>query len=168
VGVRDFQPDGRFDGVLIFELAVGPSGGVPAQPAGKAATSSGGPVSLPPVPIVGPDQWVPPPTSALPTAPPEQMPSPGATAAVTATLSVGEEEAAVTPPTAAASSVPSASETFREGAGTQTPARTVPSGAPNTRETPPEAMARTVRASGSGSPAQETATPGVGVRSHQR
>ncbi len=101
VGVRDFKPDGLFDGVLVFELIVGPSQ-QPPPASGRTVPRAGLVAATPVVPVVprvGPDQWVVPPTATLPAEPPTPRggvaSSPGRSVKITP--SPGAEGESVTP-----------------------------------------------------------------------
>jgi len=64
VGLKWLAPDGLFDGILVFELDVGPSQAQPTPQSAPSTFGFGG-AGSPLQGQLGADQWVPPPTSSL-------------------------------------------------------------------------------------------------------
>lgn len=144
VGLKWLAPDGLFDGILVFELDVGPSQAQPTPQSAPSTFGFGGD-GAPLQGRLGVDQWVPPPTSSLRGA----VPTPDVSGE-----SVAAEEVQEPAPDFEATPVP---------ATMATPAPDVPAATESPRRTPVPSVAEPGQSPGSTASAvarpKVTATP---------
>ncbi len=169
VGSDGLTPDGRPDGIMVFELVIGPSAPSPAVPAGPGPQNQGaGGIAGPLVAVVGGDQWVAPPTSALSLTPATALPTQFGITATTPTLLAAEAEDTPTPAATRQPEEPSAAAT-REAEGVDTTSTPESRSIPRPQTTTPAtrtftanvapARTRPARTAGVASPTAGETTP---------